>query len=395
MEDTIKTNKDVRVGGIPEEADRLIITSDESISELLLGNIPSDLHPSEKVRHDIWSRVCEGQLNQETDVLLARLISGLSQYTSLPIESIRFFAGRNQAFDSIAKAYFRAGDKVLICGPSGEEFVAIAERYGTKTLYHHSQSPFSADPEGILERFSSRTRLIYLQNPNRITGTVYTTSEVEWILDHLPNAVLALDETCYEYFGASQAGLVRQYNNLVVLRTFSAALGLREPACSYVLTSPDNQIIINWPDFDQKFSKLALVAAIAVLDNLEYVDKHIEMIRENMTYLSVRLRGLGVSCRMTPADVLLIKVVDPELVISSLEQEKVNAHNISHIPQLENYISLLVGDDATTARAVEVFKKMPREYYETKTPGRARIVLRRAPETIEGNNDKESPQKRA
>ncbi|MEW5922510.1 MAG: hypothetical protein AB1746_00830, partial [Candidatus Zixiibacteriota bacterium] len=80
-------------------------------------------------------------------------------------------------------------------------------------------------------------------------------------------------------------------------------------------------------------------------------------------------------------DFVLIRSVNPDEVALALKKAGLRARSLSHLPQLENYLQLIINDDAAAHRSVEVMENMPGQYFHDRKTGRSRLTLRRPAET--------------
>ncbi|MCX6829798.1 MAG: histidinol-phosphate transaminase [candidate division Zixibacteria bacterium] len=337
-------------------------------------------HPSERVQKAIRDFITNGSAARYPGEQTRNLLESLGRYTGIPEKSIQLFNGLTSIFETIAEAFLKPGDTVLIAGPVEDNFRIYAESCGAKAAYCYGFSPFSSDPDGLLENVNKTTRMIFLANPGHPTGTVWSDDEIRHLLEHAPDTILVIDESYFEYYGHASVGLIERYDNLIVTRTFSEALGLAGYPCAYALASARNIKEMNRHRGSRVPSDLVQVAAAAVLNDLEYVRRRVDQVQENMIFLSVRLRSLGISSRITPTDLLLVQTADPLKAVSFLRSIGVFAWNPGYLPQLENFIWMTIGDDEVSRRIVEAFERMPEQIYRLRPLLKARVTLHRPPE---------------
>ena len=93
------------------------------------------------------------------------------------------------------------------------------------------ETHFTANVDALLDHVTERTRLVFLANPNNPTGTYLPASELRRLREGLPaDVILAIDAAYAEYVDHADYGtgadLVTEYDNVVMLRTFSKIFGL-------------------------------------------------------------------------------------------------------------------------------------------------------------------------
>lgn len=89
---------------------------------------------------------------------------------------------------------------------------------------------YKYDLKAIANAIDENTKMVYIANPNNPTGTYNTKDEFEWFMHQVPDDVLVvMDEAYYEYAKDVEDyphALDYDYDNIIVLRTFSKAYGL-------------------------------------------------------------------------------------------------------------------------------------------------------------------------
>ncbi|MEK3886076.1 histidinol-phosphate transaminase [Bacillus sp. FSL K6-3431] len=137
------------------------------------------------------------------------------------------------------------------------------------------------DLDEMAKRIDENTKIIWICNPNNPTGTYVNQMDLEQFLARVPADVLVvLDEAYYEYAIAEDypqtIPLLKQYENLLVLRTFSKAYGLAAFRIGYGMGSAAfiKQLEVTRLPFNT--SVLAQTAAIAALQDLAFVEDSID-----------------------------------------------------------------------------------------------------------------------
>lgn len=154
----------------------------------------------------------------------------LGEVHGLDPEAIICGNGSEELIDVIARNFARAGDEVLIPEFGYIQFAMTARRVGA-TLVKAPESGFTTDIDAMLAAVTTRTRLIFVANPNNPTGTLVPVAELERLVDGVPPSVVVVLDLAYgEFSGAGYCAAVHRLvggrENVIVLRTFSKAFGL-------------------------------------------------------------------------------------------------------------------------------------------------------------------------
>lgn len=172
-------------------------------------------------------------------------------------------------------------------------------------------SSYQVDVAALLQKIDATTRLCFLCNPNNPTGTYLPQQELEHLLRHLPShVILVVDEAYIEYATAADhpdaVALIQEFSNLIVLRTFSKAYGLASLRIGYMVAQRD--LIRQVLEIKQPYNvnQLAQVAALAALEDEEFLQHTLEATRVGKVQLEKALDYLGVQYWPSQGNFLLL-----------------------------------------------------------------------------------------
>ncbi|MFH0768005.1 MAG: aminotransferase class I/II-fold pyridoxal phosphate-dependent enzyme, partial [Chloroflexota bacterium] len=175
-------------------------------------------------------------LNIYPDDGQTRLRKLLEGYAGVDARHIVAGSGSNQLIDSVLRLFLTPGDEVLNCVPTFGIYRFSTELCGGTPVEVPRDANFAVNVSALKAAISKKTKVICLANPNNPTGTITPRSDLLEILDTgLP---VLVDEAYYEFSGQTVAPLVIQYDNLMVLRTFSKWAGLAGLRVGYGLFPP-------------------------------------------------------------------------------------------------------------------------------------------------------------
>ncbi len=226
------------------------------------------------------------------------LTKKLSGIFSIPHENILVGPGSAVIAKWIASALIEEGDEALTADKTFLIYkIAMQETPGN--LIKVPLRNYSYDLEGMLNKITEKTRIIFMANPNNPTGTLIKREEFEEFMERVPDSILVVyDEAYREYVEDRQhpkgEEYLLKYKNLVVLRTFSKAYGLAGMRVGYALFGDVKIKEAVWkvvPPFPVTY--LAQLAAIAALDDHEFVRMSYEKNLEGKKYLYSQFKRLG------------------------------------------------------------------------------------------------------
>jgi len=214
----------------------------------------------------------------------------LSEYVGASADSIMVGHGADELIDLVMRAFIEPGDKIIDCPPTFGMYRFDAGINHARVVSVWRNSDFSLDIEGIEEAVARepRAKLLFVTRPNNPDGSVPEDADILRLLD-LPLVVI-LDEAYVEFHGRSLVGWVGSHTNLIVLRTFSKWAGLAGLRVGYGVFS--NEIIEHLWKIKQPYNVnvAGTTAALASLEDVEYLLGNVARIVEERERLYQRLQ---------------------------------------------------------------------------------------------------------
>ena len=152
------------------------------------------------------------------------LIAGLAKYLKIPANMIGVGNGSDQILDLILVNLCTKKTKILTSEPTFGFFEERCKLYSIPTI----KIPFSERMQLSIDDFIKKSRsadMIYLDSPNNPTGFQFKTSELKKLIKVFKGPII-IDEAYVEFSDSSIIKLVKQFDNLIVVRTLSKAFGL-------------------------------------------------------------------------------------------------------------------------------------------------------------------------
>jgi len=213
----------------------------------------------------------------------------LAEKHGLNPEQFVFGAGSNEIITLIAQIFLEPGDESIFADPSFVWYDTAVRVSGAKPVVIPLKE-YTHDLEAMKNAITDKTRIIWVCNPNNPTGTIVTKQQLEEFIDSVPgNIVIVLDEAYYEYARGGDypetVPLLEKYPNLIILRTFSKAYGLASLRVGYGMASAEMVSYLNRirPPFN--VNTLAQVAAVAALDDQDFVNNTVTETKKGLEFL--------------------------------------------------------------------------------------------------------------
>ena len=295
--------------------------------------------------------------HQYPDAQAAALRDRLAVYAGVKPSTILVGNGSDELIDLTLLAILDPGDEVIVPEPTFGVYRARTELFRGKPVIVPRTDTFELDMPAMLGAVNSRTKAIFLTSPNNPTGNLTSKSDIVRLLD--TGALVILDEAYYEFCGQTAMPLSQEFDNLVVLRTFSKWAGLAGLRIGYGIFPEriGNELWKVKPPFN--VSAAALAAAEASLDDIEYLHLAINRIRNEARRLSRMLAGIEyLETYPTVANFILCKVsgADAHDIHQRLADRGIMIR--SYGGRLRDYLRISVGRPEDTNRLMTALQNI-------------------------------------
>lgn len=292
-----------------------------------------------------------------------RLIAALADFHGIPEECITLGNGGDELFDLLVKAFGDAGTTMATPWPSYGLYQFYAAISGMKFAPIATRGGFAhIDVEAIV---AAKPRLTFIANPNNPTGARFAGGEIERLLKAVDGVVL-VDEAYIEYAGLKHSFLPRlaEFDNLVILRTFSKVHGLAGLRIGWLAANPDlsRRLRLVKPPFNLNVYSESV--AIAALDEQAWIDDGVREVRDERERLARALAALGLRVHPSEANFLLCDVpgddgaADAGELQGALRARGILARTFSGSEALRRSIRFTVGRRTDSDRLVAALKEI-------------------------------------
>lgn len=229
------------------------------------------------------------EIQDYPDPVSRDLCALLAERNGVSKDNIIVAAGSESIIANLCRTFFLNNEEAITADATFVGFFVQANIRGISLNRIPLASGFKFDLEAIAQAISSRTKMIYIANPNNPTGTYISKREFEAFMKRVPEDVLVImDEAYFEYARHTNDypnSLDYKFDNVLTLRTFSKAYGLAGFRVGYCI-GPE-KLIQNMLKTKLTFepTTLAQAAACAALKDEDFLKKSIEVVEKNRSRL--------------------------------------------------------------------------------------------------------------
>ncbi len=211
-------------------------------------------------------------------------------------ENVTFTVGSVVGMGYVIKVFGEAGKDILCVTPSFAMYEVYAKMVGMNVKQLSYEDDFTYKVETTLSAINENTGIVVLVNPNMPVGNVYTRDEIISIIEKAKenNAIVIIDEAYYYFYDKTSIDMVKEFDNVFVLRTFSKMLSIPSLRLGAVISTAKNIKCVNNYKPPYTVNSIALLFAEAIVDNHDKLLKELnEQYKEGKDYVLKALADNG------------------------------------------------------------------------------------------------------
>ena len=272
--------------------------------------------------------------------------------------------GSDQIFELICKAFLDKNDEVVV---SKYSFIIyrIYSKLSSAKIVYASENNFISSVDSMLACVTSKTKIVFIANPNNPTGTYISKKEILKLRKKLrSNILLVVDDAYIEYMNSKdyECGLklFSKFKNVVVTRTFSKIYGLAGLRVGWGYASKNivDSLYKIKPPFN--VSRPALFAAAAAIKDTAWTNKEIRHVRKWSKIFYDSFKKLNIHTNRTSVNFSLINFdrvkKTSEQVFYSLAKAGILLRKMD-IYSIKNSLRVTVGNNKENLKLITELKK--------------------------------------
>jgi histidinol-phosphate aminotransferase len=244
---------------------------------------------------------------------------------SVAPENVILGNGSNEVIEFVGHAFLNPGDDVITCQYAFIVYKLLATAFSVRTI--ETPSPdYQQNLGTTLDAITSRTRIIFIPNPNNPTGALISQRAIDTFMSRVPNSILVVfDEAYFEFLDDPPDTLrfIRDGRNVVVLRTFSKIHGLAGLRIGYGIARPEMTEVLHKTRQPFNVNSVAQAGAIAALDDEAHLHETKRVIDEGRAYLQEQFADMQIPFVPAAANFVMVNVGDGCAVFQKLLQRKI------------------------------------------------------------------------
>lgn len=233
-------------------------------------------------------------------------------------ENVVCGSGETEVISMVIRAFAKPDEPILMHKPCFPLYRIYANCEGRRPVYAPMGTDFDLQMDRYVELLAQKPKIAFLTSPHNPCGRLVSEADVRRVCESAHESTLVVLDEAYIHYSETEGGmhLLREYPNLMVLRTYSKAFGLAGLRIGFGISNnhrlidPLRRIKPTW-----NMGHLQIAGGVAAIDDDEHVQRAVRTVVEMREYVAGEL-AKSKRFRMVPgsrSNFFLTEILDPAL----------------------------------------------------------------------------------
>lgn len=299
-----------------------------------------------------------GGYNRYPEPFQHQLKEKISKIKGVPPENMMLGNGSDEIIDFLFRIFCEPGkDQAIICPPTYDRYQNWADVNNVSVINVNLTKTFQLDVPAIVQAIekNENLKLLFICSPNNPSGNALRYDDIEFLLNNFPGIVV-IDEAYINF--SRQRSFIRElteYENLVVLQTFSKAWGMAGLRLGMAFSSGIIIDMLNKVRSPGNIDRAVMHIVSNALDNIETVNRQIKILVEERNKLMQALKEQKLAEELfhSDANIVLARFKDAVKLYEWLKENGILVSDSTQMPMCENCLRLSVGKPEENLALIE------------------------------------------
>ena len=201
---------------------------------------------------------------------------------------------------------------------------------------------------------------VVIANPNAPTGIMQNEEFLRDVIEHNRDVVVIIDEAYVDFSGKSALSLTKEYDNVLIVQTFSKSRSMAGMRIGYAMGNPElikamNDVRFSYNSYPM--TRLSVALGIAAIEDEDYLRKTTGQIVETREWTKERLTELGFSFGDSKTNFIFAKhaTVDAEEIFAKLREKHIFVRHFNS-ERIKNYLRISIGTREEMEKFIDELK---------------------------------------
>lgn len=263
--------------------------------------------------------------------------------------------GSSEMIELIIKTFVDKDEVILSFIPTFSMYSIFSKIYSAKFIGIQSNDDFSVDIKLLINKAKEiNPKVIVLCNPNNPTGYLIDKNYIKMLLENT-DSIVVVDEAYIEFAEDSMVNEIGNYENLIVIRTLSKALGLAAVRLGYMVSNKKIINIINKVRSPYNLNALTQNVGVMALKNKDKIMCYVEEVKKEREFLYSKINEMGIKAYKSYGNFIFFKcnIIDLKY---KLAKYGILIRDFSE--DLKGYFRVTVGSQYENAEFIKCLKEI-------------------------------------
>ena len=290
----------------------------------------------------------------------AELAELVAEHLGVESNMLVFANGSDMILKTIFEVFGQPGAEMLSVTPTFAMYSIYAKMVGMSVVTVKYDDNFNISVDEIIKKINRNTGIISLVNPNNPMGNVYSEEDIIRIVQSAKenDAIVIIDEAYHYFYNKTAIGLLKQFDNIIITRTFSKLCSIAGLRIGYSVSSERFAKLISDALPTYTVDAVAIEFAKEIMKDKSIILSLIEKQRQGKEYIRNCLTESGYLYSLSYGNFIFIKTNKGEEYVSQKLKECGILIKTYSLDNLHGYIRVSVGDADVMRKFWNEFKRI-------------------------------------
>ena len=328
--------------------------------EIRLDANESFLTVPKNIENEMVEALKNSALNRYPDPMATKLVEGFSKYFGVNPECVTAGNGSDEIISVIMNAFLQKGDKILTLEPDFSMYRFYAEIAECESVKYQKDDNLDVNIDDVITLANSENvRIVIFSNPCNPTSRIVTKDNIRKLINST-DALVVLDEAYMDFAeDESLLGEFENYDNLIILKTCSKALGSAALRLGFAVANKTLTNVIRAVKSPYNVNSVSQALGEVLFAHPDYIDNCIETVvnsRKELYNEILKIKSDKIEkVYETHTNFVFMKVKNAKQVFEKMKENSIIIRNMGE------YLRITAGTKYENEKMLETFKKVLEE----------------------------------
>lgn len=328
--------------------------------EIRLDANESFLKFPQEIENEMVEALKNTAFNRYPDPMATKLVDGFSKYFGVNPECVTAGNGSDEIISVITNAFLQKGDKILTLEPDFSMYRFYAEIAECESVKYQKNDDLDVNIDDVIALANSeKVRIVIFSNPCNPTSRIVTKNDVRKLINSVESLVV-LDEAYMDFAeDESLLGEFENYDNLIILKTCSKALGSAALRLGFAVANKTLTSVIRAVKSPYNVNSVSQALGEVLFAHPDYVDECIKIVvnsRKELYSAILQIKSDKIEkVYETNTNFVFLKVKNAKQVFEKMKENSIIIRNMG------DYLRITAGTEYENKKMLETFKKVLEE----------------------------------